>query len=85
MRFRKKPVIIEAIQLNTGNLESVAEWCSGSLKGVLLARSFWVIEIDTLEGQITARVGDWVIRGINGEFYPCKSDIFEKTYERVEE
>lgn len=44
-----------------------------------------VIKIETLEGVMDASIGDWIIKGVNGEFYPCKPDIFEKTYEAVEE
>jgi hypothetical protein len=60
MKFRKKPVIIEAYQTDKE------------------------IDIDTLEGVMHASVGDFIITGVNGEQYPCKPDIFEKTYERVE-
>jgi hypothetical protein len=51
-------------------------WTKGSLSGALI--------IHTLEGAMTASVGDWIIRGVKGEFYPCKPDIFEATYEPVE-
>ena len=61
MKFRKKPVIIEAYQTDKE------------------------VFIETLEGTMRADPGDWIITGVNGEKYPCKPDIFEKTYERVEE
>jgi hypothetical protein len=84
MKFRKKPVVIEARQLTVDNLESVEEWCKGSIKGTALPREERVIDIYTLEGEMRADIGDWVIKGIKGEFYPCKPDIFEMTYEAVE-
>lgn len=83
-RFRKKPVEIEARQLKgdedgTWGL-AVAEWCGGSVGG-----SFdkpYVL-ISTLEGTMRAETGDWIIKGVQGEFYPCKPDIFDATYEAV--
>jgi len=83
MRFRKKPVTVEALRVDELNIEAVAEWCGGSVRGVMLPKDQWVIEIETLEGSMRADVGDWVICGIAGEFYPCKPDIFAKTYELV--
>lgn len=73
--YRKKPVCIEAWRLTDRNQKEVAEWCRGGAKphgGVL---------IQTLEGNVLASVGDWVIKGVKGEFYPCKPDIFSATYE----
>lgn len=61
MKFKKRPVIVEAYQTNKD------------------------VYIDTLEGKMHASPGDWIITGINGEKYPCKPDIFEKTYEPFEE
>lgn len=84
MKYRKKPIIIEAIQWN-GNYESAQE--INKWNGML----FWKIEDDmrmkipTLEGLMIATIGDYIIRGIKGEYYPCKPDIFESTYEIVEE
>lgn len=79
MKFRKKPVVIEAVQWTGENLFELIEWgLTGSYMGVPKE-----LIISTLEGPHLARVGDWIIRGVNGEFYPCKPDIFEKTYEPV--
>ena len=82
MKYRKKPVIIEAIRW-TGTSVSL-----GELETVFNKRfktNAWnEIEIDTLEGTMRASEGDYIIKGINGEFYPCKPDIFEKTYEEIE-
>ena len=81
--FRKKPVVIEARRFEVwrGPEEGVAlaAWCGGRIPAMQALRP--VIEIDTLEGVVTASDGDWIIRGVKGEFYPCKPDIFEATYE----
>jgi hypothetical protein len=79
MKFRKKPVVIEARKLTASERWSIIEWVGGNAahndKGVL---------IPTLEGVHQASFGDWIIKGIQGEFYPCKPDIFEATYEPVD-
>lgn len=82
--FRKKPVRIEAQQVQEETIEQVAVWCHGSIRGIRLPKREWVISIETLEGEMRAEVGDWVICGVKGEFYPCKSEIFTMTYEEVE-
>jgi hypothetical protein len=79
MKFRKKPVIVEAMQITETNKNLVRVWCDGAF--AVDKRKYVGIVITTLEGQMTANIGDWIIKGVNGEFYPCKSDIFEKTYE----
>ena len=81
MKFRKKPVVIEAVQWDGSNLQDV-----GKLGGAREYEQDFLgddLIIHTLEGNMTANKGDWIIRGINGELYPCKPDIFEKTYEKV--
>ena len=75
-RFTKRPVTIDAIQLTQANSKDLAEWCGGRI--VYTHRA--AFEIHTLEGVMEAREGDWIIRGVQGEFYPCKPDIFEATY-----
>lgn len=84
MKFRKKPVVIEAEQLTLKNKDRALNFitCNSYPCGTELNPS---IKIETLEGEMEAKLGDWIIRGVNGEFYPCKPDIFEKTYEQVEE
>jgi len=84
MKFRKKPVVIEAIQFTGGNWERIGEFVG---QKAALARKYGnnILLINTLEGEMRADVGDWIIKGVKGEFYPCKPDIFELTYEKVEE
>lgn len=83
MQFRKKPVVIEAQRVTVNNLDQIANWCRGSVKGTKLPLHERVVDIQTLEGEMRADVGDWIIKGVKGEFYPCKPDIFEMTYEKV--
>ncbi|HET7150909.1 MAG TPA: hypothetical protein VFI60_05825 [Candidatus Acidoferrum sp.] len=82
-KFRKKPVVIEAMQFTEETKNQVFNWvtCNRYAEG---NDESSVLIIETLEGNVRASLGDWVIRGVKGEFYPCKPDIFEKTYERVE-
>ena len=85
MRFRKKPVEIEAVKFDGWNWAECYQFMSDEVlvfPQVLEEREH--IEIKTLEGTMTASRGDWIIKGVNGEFYPCKPDIFAKTYELVE-
>ena len=82
MKYRKKPVVIEAMEYDGVNLRSLAEFMG--VKYCTLDRYNNVI-IDTLEGTMKASAGDYVIKGVEGEYYPCKPDIFEKTYEPVPE
>jgi len=77
MKVRKKPVVVEAVQY-IGTKESIAKILSLDNNIGLFPDH---LEIKTLEGTHRADIGDWIIKGIKGEFYPCKPDIFEKTYE----
>lgn len=90
-RFRKKPVVIEAVQ-NTGEWRPIIEWMESLVDGPLVIPfgskpaitrdpETGVLRIETLEGVMECGVGDWLIRGVKGEYYPCKPDIFEATYE----
>ena len=86
-KFRKKPVVIEARRFS-GDVEShrLAQWCGGRLHlGDNPTDPRWMIDIPTLEGTMRAEVDDWIIRGVTGEFYPCKPDVFAATYEPVVE
>jgi hypothetical protein len=85
MKYRKKPVVIEAIQCKEPNIiADIVNFCptakqsDGGESGLI-----WV-EIPTLEGTMVACLNDWIIKGIKGEFYPIKNDIFLATYEKVE-
>lgn len=88
-RFRKKPVEIEAIQLDDLNAGEIVGWIKagggdafmrGGHRGGSIGGSIY---IETLEGRHRADVGDWIICGVKGEFYPCKPDIFDATYDPV--
>mgnify|MGYP001589921515 FL=1 len=93
MKFRKKPVVIDAEQFKPENITTV----NGKILGVPDGMHLWPDEhgaqprdmtwgyIDTLEGRHHVLANDWIITGVKGEKYPCKPDIFEMTYERVEE
>jgi len=86
MKFRKKSVIIEAVQL-VDTKDSLAEILKlGNNLGILPnpESGLFYLTIKTLEGTMRADIGDWIIRGVKGELYPCKPDIFEQTYEPVE-
>lgn len=84
-RYTKKPVTIEAIQLKTGRAATITDWMGRDSNGNN-RHAVWDghgFTIKTLEGEMRANEGDWIIKGVNGEFYPCKPDIFEKTYTRA--
>ncbi len=83
MFFRKKPVVIEARQLGAdydADLD-IMKWCGGIPCQADESRALFTIA--TLEGAHIAREGDWIIKGVVGEFYPCKPDVFESTYEPI--
>lgn len=89
--FRKKPVAIEAVKWTGDNLREIIDftglhpsankWSWAEYEAVVQREG---LKIFTLEGAMMASVGDWIIKGVKGEFYPCKSDIFVATYETVE-
>lgn len=87
MKFRKKPIVIEAVRFNGTNHAEVFAFCpdASNARGLAtdlnaVSNSLW---IKTLEGGHTASEGDWIIKGAKGEFYPCKPDIFTATYEQA--
>lgn len=91
-KFRKKPVVIEAIQFTAKeDYNSLVKWCGGASDTEVRNCSpehpdgfdYPCIRIKTLEGSMTASINDFIIKGVKGEFYPCKPDIFEQTYEAV--
>lgn len=84
-KFRKKPVVIEAVQFTGSNFNEINEFTNG--------QAYWIpindkpaeyVYIKTLEGDMQGAQNDWIIKGVKGEFYPCKPDIFESTYESAE-
>lgn len=83
MKFRKKPVVIEAWHFNGENATSWPEWLHKykTPSGRVCFFHDNKINIPTLEGNMDASEGDWIIKGIKGEIYPCKPDIFDATYE----
>ena len=89
MKYRKKPVVIEAFQYD-GDLKNrdseyyIPQWGIDAEKEGVLYFDGSTLKIKTLEGEHIASVGDYIIQGVNGELYPCKPDIFEKTYEKAE-
>lgn len=84
-KFRKKPVVISAIQWKGDNesLEAISLLAVNSPGGIVEHSDGIHLIIPTLEGAMTAHINDWIIQGIEGEIYPCKPDIFAKTYEVV--
>ena len=83
-KYRKKPVVIEAVQYTYGNALEVLGWM-GMDNTLCQTWDGETLAIPTLEGTMRASVGDYIIKGIRGEYYPCKPDIFYDTYDRVEE
>lgn len=88
-KYRKKPVIVDAVQINESDYETTNKlfllgisnklsMMSSNLDGTI------TFTVDTLEGRMTGHKGDWIVKGIQGEFYIVKDDIFKETYEKVE-
>ena len=95
MKYRKKPVVIDAIQWTGENLRQIIAFTDGPPETrTIHAGMMWEqyealvakngLKLVTLEGAMLAAPGDWIIRGVAGEFYPCKPDIFAATYEVAE-
>ena len=84
-KFVKKPVVIEAIQYDGANITEIETFVGGKLPTVMNSNKDTQLVVSTLEGDMKVTKGDYVIKGINGEFYPCKPDIFKSTYDVVED
>lgn len=92
MKYRKRPVVIEAIQWTGLNLEEIKAFVGKDLQYDIMDAAWQAgkgmphvnMKIHTLEGDHECKKGDFITKGVNGEFYPCKSDIFWKTYEVVD-
>lgn len=82
-KYRKRPLVIEAMRWNGSNFAEFLAW--SGLEHAEQELGSWNLIIPTLEGNMIASEGDYIIKGIKGEFYPCKPDIFEATYEEVED
>lgn len=85
-KYVKKPVVIEAVVWNGNNREEIEEFISThefffERPEVYAEPQEWDLFIQTLEGNMKASIGDYIIKGLNGEFYPCKPDIFHKSYD----
>ena len=86
MKYIKKPVEIDALQFTRNNWDEIKSFTNNKAHTLLIEKRIGGIAtciIPTLEGHHVANEGDWIIKGIKGEFYPCKPDIFEMTYEPV--
>lgn len=93
LQWRKRPVVVEAVKFglheyadNPMRFEHLPEWLvdavnNGAIAAVFRGEDYWYLVIKTLEGDMTVSPGDWIIRGVQGELYPCRSDIFAATYE----
>ncbi len=84
MKFRKKPVVIEAEQWTGRNCTSMQGFLGPVFESARYRVDLEALILPTLEGDMTASKGDWIIKGVKGEFYTCKPDIFAATYEAVE-
>lgn len=82
MKFRTKPVVKEAVQWTGNNLDELCKFVPEEFRHNKIHQPMGIV---TLEGVMTISEGDWIVKGLRGEFYPVKPDIFELTYERVEE
>ena len=88
MKYRKRPVIIEAFQFTDDEPETLIglqEFMDRDVRVSYKNPKKPVLKIETLEGVMDASIGDYIIKGVRGEFYPCKPDIFKATYEEAED
>ena len=85
MYYRKLPVVIQAIMWDGTNYDELCEKLPNFKQFSEYRSDVNYLYISTLEGVMEAKIGDFIIRGVNGEFYPCKNDVFLKTYEMVTE
>lgn len=83
MKYKKKPIVIEAIQWNGNNEREIKDFCGERAK--FEGKQFKNLYIYTLEGTMFSNVGDYIIKGVRGEFYPCNEKVFLQTYRKVKE
>lgn len=81
MKYRKKPVIVEAVLWDGCNISELRQFLSDGIFFFDEKRVKGGLIVKTLEGENSASIGDYIVKGVDGEFYPCKPDVFEKTYE----
>jgi hypothetical protein len=81
--FRKRPVEIQALHWNGFNQAAMSRFLGMTPHSYDVRPGYHTVHIQTLEGEMTGRIGDWIIKGVVGEFYPCRGDIFTSTYEEV--
>ena len=82
MKYKKKPIVVEALQYTGDNISEICKFMHKDINHVM---SSGHVYIETLEGVMKVSKGDYIIKGVEGEFYPCTKSIFEKTYEVVKE
>jgi hypothetical protein len=82
-KYVKRPIVIEAVQWTGDNRREIFDFCDQSYFNTHFETGELKLMIQTLEGSMEASLGDYIIKGIHGEFYPCKPDIFLKTYDEV--
>lgn len=87
-KYRKRPVVIDAYEFNNRNSNPIPAWLTDAVEdgtvSVAMSRGNATgMSIKTLEGEMTASLGDWIIMGVKGEIYPCKPDVFSATYDKV--
>jgi len=84
MKYRKKPIIVDAFLYDGKGYQTIPDWAlEGTSRMICYNENDDTLIITTLEGDMVANAGDYIIKGVNGELYPCKPDIFKKTYELV--
>lgn len=83
--YKKKPVVIEAKVFTNESATSVADWAGSQAMLEHTPDNTWQLVIHTLEGDMVANEGDYILKGVKGEFYPCREDIFLETYEPAEQ
>ena len=83
--YRKKPVVVEAMQFTDESKDAVFSWARGHSHPSFNIRNEPCLLIQTLEGEMRADLGDWVIRGVRGEFYPYKNEVFLQTYDPADQ
>ena len=82
-KYKTKPCEIEAVEWVGSNFEEINDFTNGKSRMELMFSGNYELVIETLEGNMMASIGDFIIKGLRGEFYPCKPDVFHKKYEEV--